>query len=290
MDKNADLINMHPKIGVVIPTYKRANELIDCITSLYKESRKDFDVVVINDGGCENVSSLLRDKFPKCIEIKSADDLWWTKSVNKGLEYLIEKSCDAVILLNDDVTVSEGYIDKIIDNYILSKNTIIISRIVDRNGNVWAMGGRTKWPCHGPTHILENYSTSNRCGVVTWSPGMGTLIPIEALLDVGLLDSVSFPQYLSDTDFGLRASAKGWVFRINNECVIVNNTDSTGGLALKTKVKLSDLFFIFFNLRSSDYLPARLRFTYRHAPFGLRTIAVIIRIVKVCGFFLRRYF
>ncbi len=290
VNNSVSTINIRPKIGVVIPTYKRAKELIDCIASLCKGSSREFDIVVINDGGCESISTLLKEKFPKCIEIKSADDLWWTRSINKGLDYLITNSYDAAILLNDDVTVSEGYIDRIVNSYILNKNTIIISKIIDREGNVWAMGGRTQWPFEGPVHLLDNKTKIAKYSVATWSPGMGTLIPIEALLDVGLLDSDSFPQYLSDTDFGLRASGKGWAFRINNDCVITNNTDSTGGLGQKAKVKLSDIFFLFFNLRSPDYLPARLKFTYRHAPFGLRSISFFIRIVKVLGFFVKRCF
>ena len=250
-----------------------------------------FDIVVINDGGCEDVSALLREKCPECIEIKSKSELWWTRSVNVGFEYLIEKSYEVAILLNDDVIVSCGYIDNIINTYIENKNNIIISKIIDKAGAIWSIGGYTDWPFNGPMHITDKSHMPVKARKrITWSPGMGTLIPIAVLSDTGLFDAKSFPQYLSDTDFGLRASAKGWRIILNEKCVVTNNTDTTGGILHRNTLSWKDLYFIFFNLRSADYLPARTKFTYRHAPFGLRTVSCCVRFFKVLAYFLKRIY
>lgn len=288
---NCTSLNAAPKVGVIIPTFKRGNELICCIDSLRNGSNAAFDIVVINDGGCINVSSLLKDKHPQCIEIKSSSDLWWTKSINVGLEYLIENSYDVAILLNDDVTVSKDYIDNIVNTYIENKSNIIISKIIGKDGNIWSLGGVTDWPFNGPIHVAdERYISVQARRRITWSPGMGTLIPIAALSDVGLFDADSFPQYLSDTDFGLRASSKGWNIILNEKCVITNNIDSTGGISHRNPLRWKDLYFIFFDLRSADYLPARTKFTYRHAPRGLRTVSYGVRFLKVLAYFIKRIF
>lgn len=282
------LNSTNQKIGVVIPTYKRANELRKCIKSVREGAIKDFDIIVINDSCCKKVSKIITENPTNCVEIKSLNDLWWTKSINLGLKYLIEKSYDVAILLNDDVTVSDQFIDNIVDFYVANQNHIVVSKIVDENGNVWAIGGTTNWPFKGPIHNLNSMHVKKNNKKITWSPGMGTLIPIKALLEIGLFDEEAFPQYLSDADFGLRATRKGWNIIVDETSIIMNDTKSTGGMGQKDKMVLRDIYLIFFSMSSADYLPARLKFTFRHAPFGLRLISAISRMVKIFGFIFKR--
>lgn len=277
------------KVGVVIPTFRRGKELIRCIQTLTGQSQAKFDIVVINDGGDEDVTALLRENCPWCIEITSSFDLWWTKSINFGLEYLLKNDYSAAIILNDDVTLSPAFVEKMIERYQKEEDsTLLISKVLDNDGNVWSLGGFVSWPLHGPMHLLVEASSINSARKITWSPGMGTLIPMKAIREIGFLDDQAFPQYFSDTDFGLRAINKGWKIVLNQECAVYNNISSTGGVSGVRRLKLHDLHFMLFDLRSADNLRARTTFTYRHAPFGLRTISLVIRLSKVLAFFVKR--
>lgn len=276
------------KIGIIIPTYQRTSALLDCIKSLETQCKPDVSILVVNDGGDPSVTEALKTNAPYCIELKSTKDLWWTKAINLGTSYFYDKQYSAVILLNDDVVVSPNFISSMAASHYRNSSAIFISKVLDSDGQIWSMGGYVSWPFHGPLHILESSSTRTMKTEITWSPGMGTLIPMKVIECIGLLDESSFPQYFSDTDFGLRATANKFDIILNEECVIVNNTDLTGGIKKHKRLTLVDLKFIFFDLRSSDYLPARAKFIYRHAPFGLRSISLLIRIIKVFGHFIKK--
>lgn len=276
------------RIGIIIPTYRRGEALIKCVQSVRTGSVLAFDVVVINDGGDPAVTDMLRQHCPNVIEITSSCDLWWTKSVNLGLEYLLARGYSAAILLNDDVTVAPGFVGSMAMTHRRNPEAIIISRIIDQHDKIWALGGYTSWPFQGEMHLRTAPTPSGSPHKITWSPGMGTLIPLLVAESVGLLDERAMPQYLSDADFGLRATRSGWKIILNQGCVVRNDTRTTGGDSGKRRLHLRDLYFVFFDRRSADYLRARITFIYRHAPFGLRTISLFIRIAKVLLYFLKR--
>jgi GT2 family glycosyltransferase len=272
------------KVGVVIPTYKRALELDQCIKSLKKNTLNNFTIVVVNDCSDEEVSRVLHVNHPECIEITSTTDLWWTKSINVGLRYLVDNKFDAAILLNDDVTVESGFIDSMMAFFLEHQDNILISKIVDQDNRVWSIGGDVSWPFYGERHISPECQENS----ISWSPGMGTLIPLKVVNQIGYLDEKAMPQYLSDTDFGLRATRNGWVILLNKSSVVRNNTLSTGGILGEKKLTFKDFRFILFNLRSPDYIKARFIFIFRHAPVGLKTISFITRQLKLVIYFVKR--
>lgn len=275
----------HIKIGILIPTYRRSKELETCIESIKTNTNNNYSIVVINDGSDAGVSNLLQYKHPDVIEIKSTSDLWWTQSINTGIHYLVENEFNATIILNDDVTVGSEFIDSIIECNKENPESIIVSKIVDQKGDLWAMGGFTSWPFVGERHI----NSKNQNKKITWSPGMGTFIPIDIIKKIGYLDDKSMPQYLSDADFGLRAIRAGIEIIANESGVVHNNTFTTGGILNKTQLGFMDLKFLLFDFRSPDYLKARSVFIFRHAPFGLRSISLTFRLLKIFIFLIRRF-
>ena len=283
------IVQQEQRIGIIIPTYRRASALNKCIQSVISGSELKCTIVVVNDGSDTKVSDLLCLNYPDCIELTSNEDLWWTKSVNIGLEYLLKNGFSAAILLNDDVTVIPGFVDRMLRSHRQYPKSIVISKVVDQDGMVWSQGGYASWPFHGERHFLSHPLPSNLRREITWSPGMGTLIPLAVVEKVGFLEERFMPQYLSDADFGLRATRSGCKMDLNQECVVRNDTRTTGGVSEKSRLNFSDLHFILFNVRSPDYLKARFVFIYRHAPFGLRTISFVIRLAKIFIYFIKRF-
>jgi GT2 family glycosyltransferase len=275
---------MQFKVGVVIPTFKRPQELRRCIESLKNHSVTEFSIVVINDSSDIKVSKVIQS-FPYAIEIASKTDLWWTKSVNLGLKYFLDKNFDAVIILNDDVILEKDYIDNMINFFARNRNSIVVSKVINQAGKVWSIGGDVSWPFIGEYHIPFDDRSLHQ---IKWAPGMGTLIPIEVLKKVGFFDEFSMPQYLSDADYGLRATRKGVRLILNESSVVRNNTNLTGGLQSKNKLSLNDLKFIFFDFRSPDYIKARTVFIFRYAPLGLKLLSLLIRILKIIFYFAKR--
>jgi len=77
---------MSPAVAAIIPTHRRPEKLGLCLDSLAGSGHGGLAVIVVNDGACPDTSRLLRERHPGVIEIVSSADLWWSASVNAGIE------------------------------------------------------------------------------------------------------------------------------------------------------------------------------------------------------------
>jgi len=49
-----------PLVSVIIPTYNRATQLRECLANLSRQTYKNFEVCIVNDGG-ESVAKLVEE-------------------------------------------------------------------------------------------------------------------------------------------------------------------------------------------------------------------------------------
>ena len=52
---------MNPKVSVIIPTYNRANELKRAVESVFKQTYRPIEIVVINDGSNDNTDQIISE-------------------------------------------------------------------------------------------------------------------------------------------------------------------------------------------------------------------------------------
>ncbi|MBU4446664.1 glycosyltransferase, partial [bacterium] len=59
-------------VSIIIPTYNRKNEVLDCLASLYKLNYNNFEVIVIDNGSNDSTSEAIKKYFPSVnlIELK----------------------------------------------------------------------------------------------------------------------------------------------------------------------------------------------------------------------------
>lgn len=80
----------YPKISIIMPSYNAEKYLSKSIDSILKQSFKDFEFIIIDDGSIDNTKKILskykkRDKRIKILTNK--DNLGLQKTLNKGLKY-----------------------------------------------------------------------------------------------------------------------------------------------------------------------------------------------------------
>lgn len=59
-----------PKISVIIPTYEHGDTIEMCLLSLFKQTFKDFEIIVVNDGSTDNTTEIL-EKYQNLQEFDS---------------------------------------------------------------------------------------------------------------------------------------------------------------------------------------------------------------------------
>jgi len=62
-----------PEISVIIPTYQHGDTLSACLDSIFGQTFKDIEVIVVNDGSTDNTEEILKPYLDKIIYKKIAN-------------------------------------------------------------------------------------------------------------------------------------------------------------------------------------------------------------------------
>lgn len=90
-------LNYYPLISVVIPVYNGSNFLKECLQSIVTQDLCDYEIIIINDGSCDNLKT--HHIIEEFVEINKNIFLQWiTHEKNEGLP----------TTLNDGFRVSHG--------------------------------------------------------------------------------------------------------------------------------------------------------------------------------------
>ncbi len=121
--------NNNPKVSVIIPTYNRANLLPRAIESVLKQTFKDFELIIVDDGSTDNTKEIVNNYIKKDNRIKyiyQENSGGPAKPKNTGIK--IAKGKYIAFLDSDD----EWFINKLKKQYHLYED--------NKNNNVGLIG------------------------------------------------------------------------------------------------------------------------------------------------------
>jgi glycosyltransferase involved in cell wall biosynthesis len=114
MDKSNYKHHRNPEVSIILPTYNRGNLLERALESIRYQAFKDFEVVLINDGGSD-ISPIIK-KFPdlKITYIQHEKNLGLSEARNSGLKIAKGKY---ITYLDDDDEYYPNHLESLI-NYL----------------------------------------------------------------------------------------------------------------------------------------------------------------------------
>lgn len=101
---------MSKTVSIVIVTLNRREFLRNCLDSVFAQTFKDFEVLVVDGGSTDGTLDLV--KHYKALLVFEPNGL--IKSYNKGLR---GAHGEFVVFVDDDVVVSKNWLERIIENY-----------------------------------------------------------------------------------------------------------------------------------------------------------------------------
>ena len=283
-----------PLVSVVIAAHNGWNYTRKCLEALTKVTYQNLEIILVDDGSTDGTAENTAQFFPEVSLLSGDGDLWWTGSMNLGIQNALARNADYIMVLNNDVFVSPNTIAVLVKCAQEHKNSIIGSLIyrTDESDIVWCAGGKLRWPWPGEVMLGNGEKDRGQYdGVrqVEWMPGMGTLIPREILIKLNLYDAKHMPQYIADADFALRAGKLGYKVMVTSDSRIYNNVENTGGISIgRQRIKWRQFISIFTSLRSPEYFPSRTRFIFRHCPKRWLIPAFCIRYLRLLVYGLKR--
>ncbi len=286
------------KLAILIPVFNKLSLTIKCIDSLLplidSDKLRNYSayIVLIDDGSTDGTGEWISQNYPQVILLKGDGNLWWSGGINMGVKY-VQKRKDASYLLlwNNDILPESTYFSRL-DDLIpeFTEQMIIGSKIytLDPPDQIWACGALFN-PRNGEKYMIgfeqSDSEQYNQVREVDWLPGMGTLVPVEAIEKLGYWDAENFPQYHGDSDFTYRAKTMGYQIMVYPQLKLWNDSLNTG---INHEGKFSNLLRLLKDQRSLYHYKKNVLFLRRFSTSYLAYWPLLVSYYRLFGGFFRR--
>jgi GT2 family glycosyltransferase len=192
-------------VTVVIPTLAADSRLLECVESLGRQTRRDFEVIVIDNSG----KGLARRSAGGARILESACNVGFGAAINRGIE---ASSTPYVAVLNDDAVAHPEWLDALVRalesrpdaGMCASQVRLFGEHRLDSAGMLISGDGIGKQ--RGQGRPPEDFPVPEE---TLFPSGSAALYRRAMLQQTGAFDE-SFFLYCEDTDLGLRARWAGW--------------------------------------------------------------------------------
>ncbi|MFX1453160.1 MAG: glycosyltransferase family 2 protein [Promethearchaeota archaeon] len=210
---------MQKLVSIILLNYNNNNFTIDCLKSLTKQSYKDFEIIIVDNGTKYYTYLELKNtlkEFESKLNIKlirSDYNLYFAGGNNKGIK---NAKGDYVCLLNNDTEVVPDFLEKVVNYLDKNKNVgMLCPKILffeDKN-RIW-YGGSYLNPrsIHHSYHLGHNQKDNGKYDQIKEVPyacGAALFTRRKVIEEIGLMDEIFFI-YVEEIDWNYRAKKKGY--------------------------------------------------------------------------------
>jgi GT2 family glycosyltransferase len=243
-------------VSVVIPTLAADSRLLECLESLDRQTRRDFEVIVVDNSG----QGLVRRKgvAPGVRVIENSRNMGFGAAINQGFE---ASTAPYLATLNDDAKTHPQWIEALIAaierrpdaGMCASQVRLFGEHRLDSAGMLMARDGSSKQRGNG--RPPEDFPVAEE---VLFPSGSAALYRRAMLDAIGAFDSRFF-LYCEDTDLGLRARWAGWKCLYVPNAIVDHHYSHSAGRASPLKayyVERNRLFVLVKNFPAGMLLAA----------------------------------
>ena len=243
-----------PAVTVVIPTLSADRRLAECLDALTKQTRRDFEVVVVDNSGAGLVRSSAAGQCGAKI-IEPAQNVGFGAAINLAFH---QTHAPYLAALNDDAAPRPGWLASLVAaaeahphaGMFASQVRFFGEEHLDSAGMVMARDGSSKQRGH-----LFPAAEFDREEEVLFPSASAALYRRSMLDAIGLFDE-DFFLYCEDTDLGLRARWAGWRCIYLPEAVVDHHYSHSAGRASRLKayyVERNRLFVVAKNFPARTF-------------------------------------
>lgn len=200
------------KASVIIPNLNGANWLKDSIDSIFAQSEKDFELIIIDNGSTDESLGIAKSYvgISNYILIENDKNTGFSYAVNQGIKIAKGKY---VILFNNDAFAEPDFIAELCNcaekmPKVFAVQSLMVRHfdrtIADDAGDYVTLFG---WACkRGDGMFASRYTKTQR----VFSACGGASLYLKSVLDeIGYFDE-SFFAYFEDVDISWRANSLGY--------------------------------------------------------------------------------
>ena len=241
---------MNNLVSIIVVTWNGKELLKSCLTSIYSQSYKNIEVILVDNASSDNSVSFIKNKFPKVKIIVNKENAGFCKANNMG--YKASKG-DYVLFLNNDTLVTKNFLEPLIEKLGEKKNNGIVQPKIILYGNRKLQAGgafftNTGFLYHFGFGKNPDDPKYNIPMQIFSANGSCMLVKREVIEKIGLFDEDYFI-YMEETDFCHRALLTGYQVWYESKAVIYHL-----GSMDNSQYKQSVLLYNSFRNRITTYL------------------------------------
>lgn len=218
------------EVSIVIPNWNGIDHLPDCLSSLEKQTFKDFEVIVVDNGSTDDSGSFIKTAFSWVKLIELSENTGFATACNIGIKIAKGRY---ISVLNNDTEVIPQWLEHLLAaagrneriGMVASKILLNpVTREIDSVGMLIYPDGIGRQRGHGE---IDNGQFEQE-EEVFYPSACAALYSSEMFREIGLFDE-DFFAYCEDTDLGLRGRHAGWIAVFAPKAVVYHKYSATGG-------------------------------------------------------------
>lgn len=203
------------KVEIVAPVHNRREITLQCLRSIRRLNSENLSIhtIIVDDGSTDGTSEAIAEYFPEVEIVKADGNLWFTEGTNVGVRAALKHKPDFVLMINDDQIFDSDALRYLVETAKKHPRSIVGSLLllwdtphklfqVSPEWNTW-MGGWRHW------NRQTFWTIPKKPWQVDIIVGNCVLIPVEAVNEVGLMNSKRYPNF-GDAEYTPRLRKKGW--------------------------------------------------------------------------------
>ena len=222
-------------VSVVIPNWNGESTIRECLDSLQKQSFRDFEVIVVDNGSVDRSAAIIQSEYPKIRLVALRENAGFTGGCNLGIS---KSRGDLIALFNNDMIAAPDWLEQLV---LASRRNSSVSMFASKifwkegegklfsAGDILLKSGKSEGRGHNEKDS-EAYGREEE----VFGPCAGAALYRRSFFEnVGYFDE-DFFAYIEDTDLSLRGQLK------NHRCLYVSSavTYHYGMHSLKTQSDL----------------------------------------------------
>ena len=201
-----------PRVTVLMATFNRRQHTLRCLESLLQRNHQvALRVVLVDDCSSDGTAAAVRVAFPGVTVVNGSGELYWAGGMRVAFEQTKDKPYEYLLWLNDDVTLTTGAIQQLVQTERQLRPSrgpvIVVGALQDPTTGLTVYSGvrrrgvnRTRFIRIPPNGVPRRADTMN---------GNVVLVPSDVVERLGTFDP-AFPHGIADYDYGLRAQSAGY--------------------------------------------------------------------------------
>jgi len=196
----------NPLVSVIFVSYRSRADLARCLPSLYAQSFRDFEAIVIDNAPEDGTATWLSTAYPDVTVLSNPTNTGYAGGNNFGFEHAKGRF---VLVLNPDTELLPGALETLVEVAKAHPTALVNAKLLCPDGTVNACGLEMHYTgissCRGLGEAAERFTGLHDIPLIS---GAAFISRKEVLLALGGFEP-SYFMYLEDVELSLRARLAG---------------------------------------------------------------------------------